>query len=571
MAKQIHYEIFRRRGASGSWSLVEARDHREDALKFAESLIVGDAIGIKVVKETYDEDIGDYLSLTIFEHGQKKIKTKLVQEDVIASPCFKPDDLYSYQARKTIATLLPDFLARHKVTVTEMGHRADLLEKLEATDTVLQHAIQRVAVAQAAAGETQLVKIIRNLHDLTTSAMHRVYRDVEKGRFVTVAPGGFLALAEKLAGTHDGLYLLNGSIAYYLKGCKSWDDKVARLMGLMNEAEGETPGATLLFACIDNLISEVLSGSAGLKELIGAMENKGAAVLALVKLFLGREPESSDGREGLIALTRQFGADHLPYARIAVGLRILAEIRSHKRLYPESLEAEFKALRQVANMVVRGIGKYLSHEDLVSSFVLRSQRLITAECLAPFLSGVTPDVKLERILFVEENIIGADNKRRLAEFVAPVITGSTFEEFFQNGKAPLVQRLQQLASLQSRVNQSGFQENQRRDISEVLDRVATNLEARNRLLETISKRPVSHIEKAITLLKLVGADALTAPTLTSKARQLILIYIGQPGFLAGYMSQTAPNGERDVAMATLMENLSKAGISEEAGLKAIAA
>ena len=180
MAQQIHYEIFRRRGSSGSWSLVEARDRREDALKFAESLITGDAISIKVVKETFNDDTGDYLTLTIFEHGDKKIKSSAKQEAAPSLPCFRADDLYSYHARKTIASLLPDFLARHKVTVIELGHRPDLLEKLEATGTLLQHAIQRVAVAQAAAGENQLAKIIRSLHELTTQAMHRVYRDAEK-------------------------------------------------------------------------------------------------------------------------------------------------------------------------------------------------------------------------------------------------------------------------------------------------------------------------------------------------------------------------------------------------------
>lgn len=571
MAQQIHYEIFRRRGASGSWSLVEARDRREDALKFAESLITGDAICIKVSKETYTEETGDYLSLTIFEHGEKKTKSKAVQDDLPESPCFRPDDLYSYHARKTIASLIPDFLSRHKVTVIELGHRPDLLERLEATGTVLQHAIQRVAVAQAASGENKLAKIIRSLHDLTTQTMHRVYRDAEKKRFVTVAPGGFLALAEKHAAVPDGQYLLNGSIALYLKDTNGWDDKVNRLLMLIEEAAGETPGAKLLFLCVDNLISEVLGGSAGLRELIGAKENNGAAVMALVKLFLGREPDETEGRDGLIALTKQFKADNLANARIAIALRILSEIKSFKRLCPDSVENEFKMLRQIANLVVAGVGKYLSHEDLISAFVLRSQRLITAEALAPYLNGVSPDVKLERILFVEENIIGVENKRRLADYVTPVITGANFESHFQSATVPVLQRLQQLCALQVRVQRSGFQEKQRTQICDALDKVAANVETRARLLETIDRKSVSHIDKAVALLRLVNANALTAPRLSAKARQMIIGYLGQPGFLAGYIGQAAQNGDNATAMAGLMENLAKAGIPPEVGLKAIAA
>jgi hypothetical protein len=69
-------------------------------------------------------------------------------EDVShALPCFKPDDLYSYHARSTMARLLGEYLARQKLTVTELMHSGDALEKLEATGAAYQHAIQKIAVA----------------------------------------------------------------------------------------------------------------------------------------------------------------------------------------------------------------------------------------------------------------------------------------------------------------------------------------------------------------------------------------------------------------------------------------
>src|SRR5271165_1922567 len=90
------------------------------------------ATGVKVVKETYDNDTGDYLSLKIFEDGHTKMKVDPAAEDVPeVLPCFKPDDLYSYHARATLTRLLRDFLARQKLTVTELIHRADSLELLE--------------------------------------------------------------------------------------------------------------------------------------------------------------------------------------------------------------------------------------------------------------------------------------------------------------------------------------------------------------------------------------------------------------------------------------------------------
>lgn len=573
MAHAVHYEIFKRQGA-GSWSLVEVRQQRDDALAYAQELVKAGVAGVKVVKETLNDSTGDYLSLKIFEHGEVKAKAKPKHDDVPSTPCFKPDDLYSYHARKTIALLIPDFLSHYQVTVTELGHRADLLEKLEASDTLLQHAIQRVAVCQAAAGEDELAKIIRSLRDLTSQTIHRVYRDDKKGRFAKCKQGKFGALAAKLKDASDGRYLLDGAIANYLKDANGWDEKVRRLMLLMDETTEPSPGNELLLACIDSLISEVLDGPAGLKELIGDKANHGESVMSLVKLFLGREPDETEGRGGLIALTKQFKTDTLPNARVAIAQRIIAEIRSFKRLCPHSLEDEFKALRGIANLVVMGIGKYLSHEDLVASFVLRSQRLITGESLAPYLNGESPDVKLDRILLVEENVIGAENKRRLADFVTPIITSAQFEEHFQSAKLPLVQRLQQLESLRDRALHSSFQENQKADISDTLDRVAAAVESRNHLFESIDKRKASPAEKAFMLLKLLSTNTLTAPRLTTRAREMVIGYVGKPGFLSGYVAQTSQNGgaaDRDVLVADLMRVLEKAGITPETGLKNIAA
>ena len=59
-------------------------------------------------------------------------------------------------------------------------------------------------------------------------------------------------------------------------------------------------------------------------------------------------------------LTKHFAADDLAEARTAVADRIVAEFKSTKRLVPDSLVEELKALRSLANKVVMGVGKYLS-------------------------------------------------------------------------------------------------------------------------------------------------------------------------------------------------------------------
>ena len=550
MAREIHYEIFRRVGAKGGWSLHEVVTSRDVALAMAQELMAGEkATGVKVVKETYNDETGDFLTLKIFEEGHNQIKIAPAQEDAPHTlPCFKPEDLYSYHARATMSRLLIDYLSRNKITITELIHRADMLEKLEATGTLYQFAIQKVAVAQAATTTTGVQQIIKSLNELTTQAFHRVYRDQRKGLFPNPEAHQFADLARSLSGQGNAAYIFNGALARHLKEAKGWDEKVLMLITIMENAPAEEEPRQLVLSAIDAVLAETLGGSAALHELMGPAENLGQALNNLVTLFLGKEPEAEARGKGLAALTQHFAADTLPEARTAVANRVIAEFKSSKRLCPDSLVEELKALR--------------------------SKRLVVQEAVGQFIAEAAPDEKIDRILFVEDNIIGAENKRQLSNYILPVLNSAAFENIFQNAKVPLVQRLQRLAQLQARVRRSGFIDVTREEISNRIDLMAVQMEARGRLLEAIQARPTSAVDKAQTLLKLMVGGMLTEGMLATKARNLILGYLSQPGFLTGYMATRAKDGEApdsERLMAELVETLGKAGITAETGLKSIAA
>src|ERR1700753_4040211 len=295
MGREIHFEVFRRVGARGGWTLHEVASSRELAIAMAQELMATDkATGVKVVKETYNDDTGDFLTLKIFEDGHNKMKVAPAQEDAPhALPCFKPDDLYSYHARQTMMRLLGDFLARNRITITELLHRADMLEKLEATGTLYQHAIQKVAVAQAASTSVSVQAIVKSLNDLATKAIQKVYRDQRNGVFPNPGAEHIAPLAVKLAGAPDGAYLFNGALARHLADASGWDEKITRLLKLMELApQGDVP-RELVLSTVDVIVAEVLAGSAALHELLGKSENLAAALDGLVALFLGKAPEGA--------------------------------------------------------------------------------------------------------------------------------------------------------------------------------------------------------------------------------------------------------------------------------------
>jgi hypothetical protein len=131
-------------------------------------------------------------------------------------------------------------------------------------------------------------------------------------------------------------------------------------------------------------------------------------------------------------------------------------------------------------------------------------------------------------------------------------------------------RLQRLAQLQTRVRRSAFQDNQRQEMADILDKLAATLEARAKIFATIEAKPVSTVEKATTVLALCTSGVLTEGQLSRRARDMVLGYLGKPGFLTGYIAQKQA-GNAETAMAELMATLGKAGITPETGLKNIAA
>jgi hypothetical protein len=571
MARQVHFEVFRRAGARGTWTLHEVVSERERALGLAQEMMASEkATGVKVVKETYDEDTGDYLSLKIFEDGHNKMKTAPAQEDAPPSlPCFKPDDLYSYHARQTMMRLLGDFLSRNRITITELIHRADMLDRLEATGTVYQHAVQKIAVAQASSGTVPVQQIVKNLNELIDQATQRVYRDQRKGLFPNPRADQFAELAAQLAGKGDAAYLFNGALARHLKDAEGWNEKILALLEILAQAPQAGDARALVLSSIDAILAEALSASTALHELIGRAENLAEAMSRLVELFLGKSGTDA-GHRGLSALAARFAADELPEARTAIARRIVAEFKSAKRLRPDSLVEELIALRRLANRVVYGVGKFLSHEDLIAAFTLRSKRLVTQETLSSHISECAPDEKLERLLFVEENIIGIENKRQLAGFVTPVLNSAAFENFFQNPKVPVLQRLQRLAHLQGRLRRASFVDVQQQEMAAKMDKLACDVAGRAKLFENLQARNHSPVEKTATLLKLAMGGFFTEGALAGKAREIILSCLSTPGFLAGYLAGK-PGTDSEMAMAGLIEDLGKAGIAAETGLKSIAA
>lgn len=558
----------------GKWQFHSALESRDAALKQAKELVIG-STAVKVTKETLNPADGNYISVSIFQEGKvtpsssKPGKT----ESVESLPCFKPQDLYSYQARKTIARLLQESLNRWKITVLELLHNSGHLERLESSGTILQAAVQKMAIAQSQSGEGSISERVKFLHKLVSDGMVMVYKDREKNRIPKIRNNDIGALATQLSSDPRREYLLNAAIAAHLQECASWNEKLIKILELISAIPASDDDALRQFCLktVDGYVSEILSASSAIKDLVGEQPDLGAMLQTLTDLSCGRLAIDANTLQGSAILNQHFGAGELPDSRTAILRRVLQEIESPKRLTHDALEMEVKLIRRLASRVVQASGNLLPHDEIISAFRIRSERLVSADTMDTYLNAAQhPPEKIERLLFIGDNITGEANKRKLLTMLQAMLKAPAFTDFFQSTQTPLPLRLQLLCALQNRVLKSELEAARKNEIAGFLDDICLLVAEKNNLFNRICNGQGSALSKCLSLLKLAASNILTQGKALERAQKLALSFLGQPGVLKTYLLKSG-EASKEARFEELNTMLRDAGIDPMVALPRFAA
>lgn len=551
----IHYEVFFRRGKAAGWELQGAYNTRDIAVAEAKNVLVENpAAGVRVFKETFKPEIGEYMTLKVFEEGDVSEAKKKAGGATTSLPCFKPDDLYSFHGKRTIARLLRDALSRWRITTTELLHHPGHIERLEMTATVLQGAVQKAAVKHAGATGEPVQEIIKQLNDIVSRAIARVVMDNRNDKLPKIGKDGFGALCVKVQTTSTPSYFLNAAIAAYLEDVKSWGEKLSKVITLLNELPTDEAARKLGLETVDSLVAEMLEGNAALGDLLGEQPDLGAALLKLADLFLGRLDASKE-KPGVQLLLAEFAKGNLVNARAAIAQRVLAEIRGVRRLRPESLDEEVKLIRMLATRMAMGQGSLVSHEEIMEAFIARSKQLVMPSAVERYLEGLKkPEEKVEKIFQLEENVIGVANKRELISFIVGVLGSPRTETYFLESAEPAANRLATLAQIQRRAARSGFQAEAKAPIFERIDTIAMALDQKLGVLDSTMRQAPSPLDAAERLIALITGDVMPEGALCDTARLRLRDLLRNPAF------KTALAGQPPDRLAAFTQNLAKAGL-----------
>jgi hypothetical protein len=528
---QIHFEVFARRNQNGSLALELATEDRARAMAYAEELLESGSCAVRVSKEVLDEETGEYSSVTILSKGTAAPpKSKAPLEDA-GPPCVAPTDLYSVHARQRIVRLLEGWLSRNRATPFELLHRPDLAEKLEASGTDLQHAVQKIAIPEAQAKGVSVHEVIRTFNSLIERAIERLIKDGRKGSLANFKTEPFAVACARLLDEPEAAYRLGGGVAAYLSDAKSWADKIDRLLDLADGAPADPRPRALAFEVLEQPLGEILGSKAGVAELVGTDLDLGGSLAALTRLAagpaldmlekvdptLGRVMPPLDGAAK--RLSRWMEGAYFQGVRMAIGKRVIAEIKSARRLRPSDTNAEIDILRALAMALTASAGKMLSADDIRDAFIERSAMLISAEFVTAAVSNAaTAQEEVRALLRLAENVTGLGNKNQAAQWLIGAVTALRFEREMRHPAEPPMNRLGVLADLQRAISRVDLPDADRATLGKRLGDLGGLVEADANVVQSVSRSTMPPVQRLNHLLKMALGESAPIGPAAAKAK-----------------------------------------------------
>lgn len=518
---KVHYEVFVRKTPAAGWTLEMASESRAQAVAVAEELIAERRVAsARVTKETMDPETHEFQSVVIQSLGlPDNVKAKKTPErnDPL---CVTPQDLYTVHARERIGRLLDGWLTRNKATPFELLHRADLVEKLEASGVELQHAIQKIAVPEAQARGLSVHEIMRTFQGLVERAIARLMTDARRGDLPDVDKEGFAAAAERVASQPERGYLLGAGVAASIAPARNWSDKVSRLLDLADAAPIAGPPRGLALQTIEQPLAEILGSQAGLEGLIGADLDLGVRLAAMTRLAAHDAVEALIRVEPSVAkimpelsvpaqrLGRWLATEDFRSVRGAITKRVLKELNGPRRLKPGDGAGEIDLLRGLAMALTAAAGDLVPLDDVHNAFVNRSKMLVTGEFVETYLGqGQGAMAEAEALMWLVENVIGAANKRQAVRWLAAGVHSLAFEKDVRSNDTSASQRLFALAKLHRQVGRAGLAREDVEPLQLKIGDLGGIIEADAKMTQALARANAPFTQRLTLLLKLACGEA----------------------------------------------------------------
>ncbi len=507
----IHFEVFVKKHRKASWSLVEALPDREAALNMARKLKDSLPEGsVRVVREVWNAHESAFRGGPIFEAGPEKFAEDASTGAEASLPCVTPSDFFGAAARDTIRRVLSGWLERRQICPLELLSRPDLIEDLDGSETDLQHAVQKVAIARAQSSGAPVQAFMKQLNALVERAAADARREAATAKALPKARD-FADLTEKILDEGGPERRMRRAIAERLGEAGDLRAKATLVLDMLDELPARPEARAFALKQADAFLAELLTFEAAIGAITGKGEDIGVIVERLTSLYEGRADHAdlAGAPQPARRLAARFAAGELPDSRGELASTILTHLRSPKRLRPESVMAEIELSRQLAQRLIRVSGPDLHPTALVEAFTCRSARLLSPEAVDEALQGAhgVPEV-LERLFAIEDNIVGEANKKKLAAYVRARLKTNATETWFVRGPGQPLERLSRLTRLQARALKGAFPAPDKAELADAFDALGLQTLDETKILSRIEASDQPALDRTVALLKLASSGVL---------------------------------------------------------------
>ena len=557
-----HYEVLILRQTG--WTLDCILFDRREAEAFASGLsrIEGFA-AVKVVYSIFDPESGLFREsdLQRLENPRGKVPGRFwpqqfddssVSREPDARParepptpkvCSSPDDLYHPDARQTIITVLGSSLDTWAVTPTELLHLPAHALRLNETGTLMQGAVQKVAIGMSRQGGGAATALIKRLYAVITAAICRLK---EENADHTPDP-----IRKRFRGLAERLY-----------PAKSWGEKIDLLFCTLPPTPSEddlhlVDAVTAEILSLNGGMTTVIRANAGLPPLIpgkskdGPSEQEvGRPLIATISELLdildphGTSPRveiKSPGMRHLLGFLRQH---RLPDSFKAVLARIARELQGPRFLTGSvdvlDVVGESRAIGDVASrisLLVRANGNETTDATTAIALENRSEALLRPEVLGMLL-GKDAHTNFAVMLAISQQLVGELNQRRIAKHLLACICGNdAISQQIQADSSDIIGPLRRLAMWQEEVSSSAFPADLRQRLMTAIDMVCQTLIAKTGLYRELVRKTPQPFDQVLAIVDLAEMRAFTTGDALNEARRRALACVESAGGMRQFASE----------------------------------
>lgn len=552
-ANNVHYEILGQRGTT--WTILAVADDQDEAIAKARE-VQASYRAVKVMRERFDTASNTYRAGQIFFSGAQAKPSKYNSEEV-PSVCWKVEDFYSYEGRRAINRLLRAELVEWGITATELIHSLDHIEKLQDNGTSLQRAVQQTAIAQIRETGQGVQERIKQIYELIDKGVKILRRDAPA--FPEIGPDGLDGVIARVRDQESRAFLLHAALVRHLMSATSYAEKMTRLLGMLR-----TDHPAWVHEVADSFVAELLSLGRVIHLLVGERNNLKEELAAAASLLIGRaNPDDALYTAEARMVSRLIAAGKLPNTQQSLTRYLIENLKSKKRLVDGDVAQESAAVRELVGTLKKPDSSWIGEVPMMEAAGQRCARWLHPEAVSEYLAPAdTPDGKADLLLQLEGKIVGNANRRKLAEFLVPIIISPQGELFLTREGGSVTERLIRLRALQVQVLHSTLQDMHRRKLAEKLDDYACKVIRNAKLIERVTSGDGPIVEKCFRLLRMLVENYFTLGKATVLVRDAIRRCLATPDFVSDFLASTPSKQEKLVKLEALQKLLRQAGIDD---------